>query len=73
MSKVLPILVFGAFSAQCFFVAFNRRARRFMVWYSVWRYGNEEQKRIMETFTAVILALAGVALIVVCVYSLSNS
>jgi hypothetical protein len=68
MTRLVPILLCVALSALCFVVAFNHRARRFMVSLSVWRYGNDEQKRLMETFTAVVMVLVAIGLIVFCFY-----
>ena len=41
-----------------------------MVNWSIWRLGNNEQKRIMESLTAVIMALCGLAVIVFLVIGL---
>jgi len=61
---ILPITMGCGLAGLCFFVAFNKRARRFMVNFSVWRRGNDEQKRLMETLTAVFAVIAGIAILV---------
>ena len=41
-----------------------------MVNWSIWRFGNDEQKRMMESLTAVITPLCGVAVIIFLVIGL---
>ena len=67
---MLTIIVGGGVAGLCFLVALNEKARRFIVNWSIWRFGNNKQKRVMESLTGVVMALAGVAVIIFLVVGL---
>ena len=64
LGRFFTALTVVGLAGACFFIAFYKPARRFIVHLSVWRGGNNEQQRMAEHFVTAAFILFGFGVII---------